>query len=321
LVLDNWVDIAVLLVLVAHALQGFQRGFLVALVDLLAFALSLALALRFYPEASAALQPYVPLPPGLLRPLAFVGLWLLADIGLGLASRIISAPVAALAGLSSANSLVGIAPGALKGGLVVALLLGFALILPLPEPVRNQLTDSAIGTRLSGEVRLLGSALQDVFGEAMQDSLDFATVHPQHDERVTLKFTNADSRIDEESEARILRLLNEERVQAGIKPLTVDPMLTKAARDHSRDMLAKGYFAHASEDGRTPADRVKAAGVKYLVVGENLALAPTVELAHHGLMESPGHRANILSPQYGRVGIGVADAGLNGKMFTQDFAD
>ena len=66
---------------------------------------------------------------------------------------------------------------------------------------------------------------------------------------------------------------------------------------------------------------VRAAGARFAIIGENLALAPTTELAHRGLMDSPGHRANILSPQYGRVGIGVAEGGLHGKMFAQEFAD
>ena len=51
------------------------------------------------------------------------------------------------------------------------------------------------------------------------------------------------------------------------------------------------------------------------------ALAPTVVIAHEGLMNSPGHRANILNPRFRRVGIGVADGGMHGKMFTQNFAD
>jgi uncharacterized protein YkwD len=318
---DNWVDVAIVFLLVAYGVQGLQRGFLLALVDLVGFVLALVLALRFYPEAAVLLEPYVPLPPALLKPLAFVGLWLAADVMASIVGRVVSAPVAALAKLSSVNGFFGILPGALKGGLIAALMAAFVLALPLPDPVKAQITDSALGTRLATEVRLLERTLHDVFGAAVLEGIDFATVRPQSDERVPLKFTAADARVDEDAEARLLRLLNEERERAGLRPLKVDPALVKAARDHSRDMLAKGYFAHASEDGKTPADRVRAAGVRYAIVGENLALAPTVELAHHGLMESPGHRANILSPHYGRVGIGVADAGLHGKMFTQDFAD
>ena len=57
----------------------------------------------------------------------------------------------------------------------------------------------------------------------------------------------------------------------------------------------------------------------YLSAGENLALAPTLHSAHTGLMHSPGHRANILRPQFGRLGIGILDAGRHGLMVTQEF--
>ena len=86
-------------------------------------------------------------------------------------------------------------------------------------------------------------------------------------------------------------------------------------------MFQQGFFAHVDESGATPFDRMRAGGVNFRAAGENLALAPTVQIAHDGLMNSPGHRANILNPRYRRIGIGVADGGMHGKMFTQNFAD
>ena len=61
------------------------------------------------------------------------------------------------------------------------------------------------------------------------------------------------------------------------------------------------------------------ANVRFLTAGENLALAPTLQIAHTGLMRSPGHRANILQRDFGRVGIGIMDGGIHGLMVTQEF--
>jgi uncharacterized protein YkwD/uncharacterized membrane protein required for colicin V production len=315
------VDIAILFVLAAYALQGLQRGFVLGTLDLLGFVLALLLALRLYPAGAELLQPYLPLPPALLKPLAFLGLWLLADVALTLLVRVLGAPVAPLGRVSSANGLLGLVPGALKGGVVVALVLALALAVPLPEPVKANITGAALGGRLAGELTALEHTLQDVFGDAVLDGISFATIRPQADERVDLKFRVADGRVDETAEARMLKLLNDERDRAGLPLLKTDAALVEAARAHSRDMLAQGYFAHANNEGKSPADRARATGAQFRLAGENLALAPTVELAHDGLMKSPGHRANILSAHYSRVGIGVLDAGLHGKMFTQDFAD
>lgn len=318
---ENSVDIAILFVLSVYALHGLRRGFLLGTLELAGFVLAVVVALRTYPLGVEQIQPFVPLPTAYLKPIAFLGIWLLADLVIALVLRVVGAPLAFLGGLSSVNSLLGLVPGALKGAVIVALLLALALVLPLPEPVKAALTDSALAGRLAGQVPALERILQDVFGDAVLDGIAFTTIRPQADERVALKFTVPDAPIDPEAETRLLQLVNAERERVGLAPLAPDPALTTAARAHARDMLAQGYFAHLSPDGKTPADRARAAGARLQLAGENLALAPTVDLAHRGLMDSPGHRANILSPQFSRVGIGVADGGLHGKLFTQEFAD
>jgi uncharacterized protein YkwD len=139
--------------------------------------------------------------------------------------------------------------------------------------------------------------------------------------------------VTRDAEVEILRLLNRARAEAGLPPLAADAPLRKVGRRHSRDMYLRGYFAHDTpecerappgrEDDvpgcRDPFDRMRAVGVRYRVAGENLALAPTSQAAHDGLMRSPGHRANILNPGFGRVGIGVY-AGPYGLMVSQEFA-
>jgi uncharacterized protein YkwD len=93
------------------------------------------------------------------------------------------------------------------------------------------------------------------------------------------------------------------------------------ARDYARDMWQRNYFGHVSPEGKSVADRLDEAGITFQVVGENLALAPTLTTAHIGLMNSEGHRANILEPDFKRVGIGVIDNGIYGKLFVQIFTD
>jgi len=117
----------------------------------------------------------------------------------------------------------------------------------------------------------------------------------------------------------MLDLVNKERAAAGLHPLVADPELTEVARRHSADMFARGYFAHDTPEGLSPFDRMRAANVHFLTAGENLALAPTLSVAHNGLMNSPGHRENILRPQFGRVGIGILDGGMRGLMVSQEF--
>ncbi len=120
-------------------------------------------------------------------------------------------------------------------------------------------------------------------------------------------------------EQKMLELVNAERKKAGVMPLKPDMTLTKISREKSKDMIDKGYFSHTSPTFGSPFDVLKANGVAYGYAGENLAGASTVERAHKNLMASPGHRANILNPNYDYVGIGIVDGGPYGKMYTQTF--
>jgi len=122
-----------------------------------------------------------------------------------------------------------------------------------------------------------------------------------------------------ELEQQMLDLINAERAKVGLKPLAADPRLTEQARLKSKDMIDKGYFAHQSPTYGSPFDQMAAAGITYRTAGENLAGAPSVELAHKNLMLSDGHRRNILNPAFDSIGIGIIEGGPYGMMFTQMF--
>lgn len=123
----------------------------------------------------------------------------------------------------------------------------------------------------------------------------------------------------EADEQRMLDMVNSARAKAGLNPLRVDMDLSRLARMKGRDMIDKNYFDHNSPTYGAPFDMMKAAGLAYRYAGENLAGAPAVDTAHTSLLNSPGHRANILNPNYTRAGIGVVSGGRYGKMFVQMF--
>jgi len=120
-------------------------------------------------------------------------------------------------------------------------------------------------------------------------------------------------------EQQMVNLVNQERVKQGLKPLEVDMRLVKAARLKSQDMIDKNYTSHISPTYGSPFDMLKSMGITYRTAGENIAGAGTVDRAHTSLMNSAGHRANILSPNYTKFGIGIIQGGPYGLMFTQIF--
>jgi uncharacterized protein YkwD len=85
-------------------------------------------------------------------------------------------------------------------------------------------------------------------------------------------------------------------------------------------MVARGYFDHESPTGTSPSDRLRGAAVTFRRVAENIVYAPTLEDSFKSIMASSEHRANQLSPDYHRIGIGVVHT-VDGVMITEDFAD
>lgn len=119
-----------------------------------------------------------------------------------------------------------------------------------------------------------------------------------------------------------LRITNAERTAAGLSALVCDEGLTRAARAHSQDMCDQGFFSHDSLDGRTFRDRIDAEGVRWSRIGENIARGQRDAMAVHvAWMGSSGHRANIMSSSFGRIGIGHVACPGSGPYWTQDFAD
>lgn len=120
-------------------------------------------------------------------------------------------------------------------------------------------------------------------------------------------------------ESKMVNLVNQARTEQGVKPLSVNSQLVTLARRKSQDMVDKNYFSHTSPTYGSPFDMMKNAGVKYSTAGENIAGAATTESAHQNLMNSPGHRANILNSSFTQIGIGIVSGSLYGKIFTQMF--
>jgi uncharacterized protein YkwD len=125
-------------------------------------------------------------------------------------------------------------------------------------------------------------------------------------------------------EAGLAAAINHARVQDGLLPLAIDPVLTEVARERSSDQIVRHYFAHVTPDGSTVYDLLDADGVDWTVAGENLARVrdtDPVEASIDGFLASPEHRANVLGVAYDRVGVGEAEASDGTAVLTVVFVN
>jgi hypothetical protein len=125
-------------------------------------------------------------------------------------------------------------------------------------------------------------------------------------------------------ELEVLQRTNQVRQERGLRPLQWDALAYKAALGHAQDMQERNFFAHQNPDGLGAAERMRAVGVLEVMVGENLASFegyPDPEIpqrALSGWMSSPGHRANLLKPEFTHLGVALVRQGRR-VMVVQNF--
>ena len=315
----NFIDALLIALIALNLLNGYRRGFILGVLDLAGWVLALVAGLRYYEPVSRVIGPLELWSEVWDQPIAFIIVALFVGVMVHLIAYAVLRRLSPEVHERPSNQALGLLPGLANGLITAAIVSALLLALPLSESISERTRDSVLVNRLAGYAQSLEARLRPVFGEAIARSLNLLTVEPDSNERVTLPFTVSSSRARPDLEKQMLDLVNQERVANGLQPLAPDPELTEVARRHSMDMFVRGYFAHDTPEGLTPFDRMKEAKVQFLIAGENLALAPTLSIAHRGLMNSPGHRANILRPQFGRVGIGIMDGGMRGLMVSQEF--
>ena len=315
----NWIDLLLMALVLLALYTGWQRGFISGTLGLLSWIGSFVIAYLLYPVGVKIIEHFTTALGDWVRPVAFLSMVVFARIFLSVLSYIILQQTTPETRQHTMNKALGLVPGFFNGLIQAIVVAALLLSIPFQNRVSDMARESPLANAAAPPAFWLEHALAPIFSEPLHRALPRTTIEPKPNESVKLPFHVTHPTVRTDLENQMLDLVNEERKKAGLKPLAADPELQEVARAHDRDMFVRGYFAHVNPDGKDPFDRMQAAGVHFLTAGENLALAQTLQEAHDGLMHSPGHRANILQPNFGRVGIGILDGGIYGLMVAQEF--
>jgi len=316
----NYIDALLILIILLSTFFGWHRGFMLGLLDLARWIGSFLAALYFYQPVSHWVGRLTDWENVWNQPLAFILIVITSGLLIQILGNYLLRRLPRDVHTGRVNKFLGILPG-FAGGLITAAIVAALLFsIPFSDGLQENLRQSRAANQLAVFTEELETALAPIFEDAIKHTLNRRiTTQPESSEIVSLPFKVENTRPRPELETEMLRLVNQERAANGLAPLEADSEMTEVARQHSADMFSRGYFAHNTPDGKSPFDRMRESEVRFRTAGENLALAPTLKIAHTGLMNSPGHRANILHSRFGRVGIGILDSGRHGLMVTQNF--
>ena len=318
----NWIDLVFIILIIYFVLT--QKGFINTFLEAVAFIFSLFFSYKFYGFFGKLLILNFSLSKGIAQASGFFIAWFLAEIIFSVMALPLSAKLFARFQKHPVNSSLGVVAAIIQAATIFLFFVSLVFAFPVRGQIKQALLDSRSGPIFMNVSRSTEKYIKNIFGEAVNETLNFLTIKPESTERVNLGIKPQEKQLsyDTESEITMFSAVNKEREQRGIRVLTFDYQIRDVARDYALEMFKNGFFSHISAvDGSSPADRADRANISYLVIGENLAFAPDVYVAHAGLMNSEGHKRNILSEEFGKVGIGVVDGGIFGKMFVQEFTN
>jgi uncharacterized membrane protein required for colicin V production len=317
----NWVDLVILVLLTFFVWESIGRNFLGEVLDGASFIIAFFASLRFYNELARFFIDNFQVPNSLAKIFGFLGVWFLVEtVFFGIIHFLIFRLIGAVHIPKWLNRFSFI-PALLRGLVFVSIILVLLGTFPIQPKIKKDIQNSKIGSRILTETYKIEGPLKEIFGGITEDTFSFLTIKPKSDESVDLGFKTTEFAAAPALESGMIDLVNKERTSRGLGALQRNQTLTQIGREHSEDMFKRGYFAHNTPEGKNVADRALSRNYIYLIIGENLAYAPTLPLAHKGLMDSPGHRANILSPEFNKIGIGIMDGGVYGLMVTQVFSN
>lgn len=317
----NWVDVAIILLLLFFIYESIGRNLFGEILDSASFLIAFIASLRFYNDFALFFSSSFQVPDSLAKIFGFLTIWFLVEIIFFVITHFFVFRLIGVLKTPKWLNSFSFIPALLRGLVFISIILVLLGTFPVQPKIKKEIHDSKIGSLILNQTYELEGPLKGVFGGITEDTFTFLTIKPRSDETVDLGFQTTEFSPSPVFENQLISLVNKERVSRNLQALKFDPELTEIARPHSADMFRRGYFAHNSPEGENVSDRAIAAGYNFLVIGENLAYAPSVELAHRGLMNSEGHRRNILSPDFNKIGIGIMDGGVYGLMVTQVFAN
>jgi uncharacterized protein YkwD len=315
------VDVAVLALLGFAAWRGYRAGFVATIYSLASLILAVAAALAFAGPATNLVEAVSALPRPVAATVGFVVTIVVIEALFSVAGYLAVRPIVALVRrgpLSAVDRILGTVPATVRSFFIVVVAILAIEALPVASDMKAAVETSRTGRFVTAEIAAFQPQIEAFTGQLGGSPLLVTRIGEDQTEHLDLP-DGIDLAPDPVAERQLFDLVNEERAQRGLGALEWDDRLVPVARSHSEEMFRLKYFSHESPVSGSPFDRLKSAGITYSRAGENLAYAQSVSVAHRALMQSAGHRENILRPEFTRIGIGVINAGAYGRMATQLF--
>lgn len=298
---------------------GFKKGFINLLFLLIRWTVPFVFALFIYSDFAPLLSTNFIIKDQWQFPLSFFLLFLIGFLILSLSIFVIKKVFLPSVHKGYINRFAGIIPGIILGLLAASLIVKISAF-SIWQEASTEVRQGIITNPLNNSASWVSNKINNVFSIPAQQKVS-GVFEEGHSLNLSEEFKSDKFFSRPDLELQLLQLVNKERSANGLVNVVVDKALQNAALKHAEDMFTRGYFSHETPEGIDPFERMKKLHIRFKTAGENLAHSNTLLSAHSGLMNSPGHRANILNAHFSRLGIAILDGDDKGLMIVEEFRD
>jgi uncharacterized protein YkwD/uncharacterized membrane protein required for colicin V production len=317
------IDWALVVIILLSAIEGYRLGFVEIFSSFLALLASVYLSFKYHLILGQLISTYTGLNINWTILISYILIAILVQIAITVLSIYILRKFLSFLLYLKLNHILGIFIAIAYTLLFIILFVNVVLMMPLTGVYKQQMITSVIFKYIADISLKFGSNIKIPLEAAIHDTQQFITLKPGSLEKIviTAKIQNWDLYPDQTSESEMLNLVNAERIKNGLFELKKAQDLQDIARIKCNDMFDRRYFSHFDPDGHDVSYELKNVNIKFNIVADNIAYAYNLQTVHNGFMANIDNKSNILNPKFSKVGIGIIDAGIYGKIFTQIFTD
>ncbi len=308
-------DFALGLILVGLVVRGWMRGLAREALGLVVVVAGTVVAFRTSSIVGSVVEGVTGASPDASRVMAGVAIFLLISVTAGIVSYYVHRGIRALPGLSTMNRLGGAALAAAAYLVVVTVAVSLLAVAPVPEAVADEVDGSVVAARLTDPTGMPQRALRMLSGDRvmqvvfeLEELVGAQRVVPAPGAVVEIPAAQRDQlEAAADTAGEVFDLLNEERVAAGVDPMSRSAVLDEVALAWAVDMYTMGRVYRQTDGLR---ERLNDLGIPTVVRAEVVALAATPGSAHRGLKNDAAAGVHLVMPEYHRVGVAAVDGPL-----------
>jgi uncharacterized protein YkwD/uncharacterized membrane protein required for colicin V production len=316
----NYFDLVIIVFIILMGLWGYFRGAVREAGQIVVTLLALFISVNLYQYIYQMLPTFSIIPSSFMRSVSFFVVFFFFEIVLYIVNITIQAKLPESMSESIWEGYLGAIFGAIKGILIILILIPLIWLLPLTSHFAKEYQGSLIVRATASPTKAISTWTTAAFSDVGAESNNFVTLANQKDP-YNLGFSNSRPANDSLAADHLLELVNAEREKAGSDNLGWDDNLAKVAVAQAKELASEGKLSHLSSNKKSFTARIAATGNDLNYANEPIAVGGNADEVVFGMVSDDSDKSSLDSPVYNKFGAAVVGLGSHGVLVVMELTD